>query len=155
MTASPWKERPRREIRVTSDVMDFSGSATEDIVFVMKNIPLAWGNRHSSTKLIIKQIEIAFTEAPPSSPDGSYASILQIGDETSNTLYEDYTPGSSVGANDIVTIEQSDMTNPRVSSNDRLQIRTPGGASGSGAAKVSLVLSQDYTDWVGFDEEVG
>lgn len=155
MTTSPWKYRPVRDIRVSSVEFDFSGSDVIDLVFNMKNEPIIWGNRNATAKLIIKSVEIAYTEAPPASPDGSYASIIQIGDETSNILYETYTPGASVGADDIDTIDQEDLTNARVFSNDRLQVRCKGGASGTGAAKVTLVLSQDYTEWVDFDETVG
>lgn len=157
MSISPWDFKPEVDFQVwLSDEIDLSAGASETPVYSTANLSKIWSNSVGTTRILVKELLIMYTEATPGVTDATYDNIIQIGTDTSDVAVTLFTipPSKSIG--DVDIFDQADFTaNARIFATNWIQIKSAGGASGAGKVRIGLTLSQDYTQWFDFDPAAG
>lgn len=151
MSTSEWNYRPR-EFQVWSpEEYDLSGTQVDVPIYGIENLINAWGGGFPTLKAVIKNVMVSYTEAT----DSSNSNIVKIGSDTDNNQFHQYTTPSGKSVGDMDIIEQSDINEPRVFEPVKTLHITCGGGTGSGKVRIGVTLTQDGTEWVGFNETTG
>jgi hypothetical protein len=151
-TVSQWEEKPQEFQVWCPHEFDISASAVSVPFFAVSNLRPIWGNRQTTTKIVIKEVLVAYTEAT----DASNAGQVRVGNDANATQYNSYTTPSGKSIGDVDVIDQADFdVGPLVVDPAKwLQVRG-GGGTGTGQYRVGLTLTYDYTDYYDFDEATG
>jgi len=152
MTTLQQLKEPADFVAMCPYEFDLSGAAINVPFWPIQAYPLAFGNAHPSTILVVKKIIVIYTEATPGSTDATYDNIIQVGHEDNSIAVHTYTIPASKAIGDADIIDQADFNaEPRLyNTQESIQIRSGGSASGTGQVRVGLLLSNDYRQWTDY-----
>jgi len=147
---SPWEYVPR-EFQVACPVeFDLSAALTSAPAIVTSILPEMWGRNTPTSKLVIKNVTLVYTEAT----NTTEANIIQIGSAATPGLYTTITTPTGKAIGDETSLDQADFTvEPRVLSDLPVWVTCVGTGGGTGMVRVFLTVTQNYSEWVGFDQD--
>lgn len=131
--------------------MDLSSGVITTPVYISKDQIPCYGNINENVVLIVKEMHIMYIEATPGTTDATYDFLISLGTNTSPSAMHDYTIPAGRSAGDVDIISQDDFSAEsrlfKSGGVNWMQVRLNGGASGSGIVRVSLLVSQHYSEW--------